>query len=138
MKFDFSKNDRTPINVGMYHSEIEANIAKDTKANDGTLICGKFRIDGPSYAGYVLYKNFLIESKTHPGATYYGRRDYLALLDALGLPSDCDTDDLIGRHIYIDVDIDASGQNVIKGFAKAEEPEETTKDDSDDVNDIPF
>ena len=68
MKFDFSKDDRTPINVGMYHSEIEANIVKEMKANDGTLICGKFRIDGPSYAGYVLYKNFLIESKMHPDA----------------------------------------------------------------------
>ncbi len=138
MKFDFSKDDRTPINVGMYRSEIEENIVKDTKAKDGTLIVGRFRIDGPSYAGYVLYKNFLVESKTHPGATYYGRRDYLALLEALGLSSDCDTDELVGRHVYIDVDIDASGQNVIKGFAKTEEPEELTKDDSDDVNDIPF
>ena len=138
MKFDFSKTDRTPINVGMYRSEIEENIGKETKAKDGTLIAGRFRIEGPSYAGYVLYKNFLVESKTHPGAAYYGRRDYLALLEALGFPSDCDTDDLVGRHVYIDVDIDASGQNIIKGFAKAEEAEETTKDDSDDVNDIPF
>ena len=138
MKFDFSKTDRTPINVGMYRSEIEENIGKETKAKDGTLIAGRFRIEGPSYAGYVLYKNFLVESKTHPGAAYYGRMDYLALLEALGLPSDCDTDDLVGRHVYIDVDIDASGQNIIKGFAKSEEAEETTKDDSDDVNDIPF
>lgn len=138
MKIDLSKTDRIPINVGMYRSEIVANIVKETKANDGTLVSGKFRIDGPSYAGYVLFKNFLIESNTHPGAAYYGRRDYIALLEALGLPTDCDTDDLVGRHVYIDVDIDASGQNVIKGFSKAEEPAESTKDDSEYIEDIKF
>ena len=117
MKFDFSKDDRTPINVGMYHSEIEANIVKEMKANDGTLICGKFRIDGPSYAGYVLYKNFLIESKMHLDAAYYGRRDCIALLLKLLDSHQTATPMTLLADTSILMSISNTyRQNVIKGF----------------------
>lgn len=128
------------IAIGMYLASIEVSISKNTRAGDGKIISVMFRIIGPSYAGAVLYHNFLIESKTHPGAAYYGTQAFLGLLDNLGLPHDTDSDDIVGRKVYINVDIkdgNLGPQNTITGFSKVEESNGATPADSD-INDIPF
>lgn len=128
------------VAIGMYLATIEVSIAKNTKAGDGKIVSVMFRIIGPSYGGAVIYHNFLIESKTHPGAAYYGTQSFLELLDSLGLPHDTDSDDIVGRKVCINVDIkdgNRGSQNTIIGFSKAEESTVETPADSD-VNDIPF
>ena len=128
------------VAIGMYLASIEVSISKNTKAGDGKIVSVMFRIIGPSYGGAVIYHNFLIESKTHPGAAYYGTQSFLELLDSLGLPHDTDSDDIAGRKVYINVDIkdgNRGPQNTVTGFSKAEESTVETPTDSD-VNDIPF
>lgn len=128
------------VAIGMYLASIEVSISKNTKAGDGKIVSVMFRIIGPSYAGAVIYHNFLIESKTHPGAAYYGVQSFMELLDSLGLPPDTDSDDIVGRKVCINVDIkdgNRGPQNTITGFSKAEESSVETSADSD-VNDIPF
>ena len=128
------------VAIGMYLASIEVSISKNTKAGDGKIVSVMFRIIGPSYGGAVIYHNFLIESKTHPGAAYYGTQSFLELLDSLGLPHDTDSDDIVGRKVCINVDIkdgNRGSQNTIIGFSKAEESTVETPADSD-VNDIPF
>ena len=128
------------VAIGMYLASIEVSISKNTKAGDGKIVSVMFRIIGPSYGGAVIYHNFLIESKTHPGAAYYGTQSFLELLDSLGLPHDTDSDDIAGRKVYINVDIkdgNRGPQNTVTGFSKAEESTVETPTDSDE-NDIPF
>lgn len=128
------------IAIGVYLASIEVSISKNTKAGDGKIVSVMFRIIGPSYAGAVIYHNFLIESTTHPGAAYYGTQSFLELLDSLGLPHDTDSDDIVGHKVYINVDIkdgNRGPQNTVTGFSKAEESTGETPAESD-VNDIPF
>lgn len=128
------------IGIGMYLATIEVSISKNTKAGDGKIVSVMFRIIGPSYIGAVIYHNFLVESTTHPGAAYYGTQSFYKLLDSLGLPHETDSDDIVGRKVYINVDIkdgNRGPQNTITGFSKAEESTAEPLADSD-VNDIPF
>ena len=128
------------IAIGIYLASIEVSISKNTKAGDGKIISVMFRIIGPSYAGAVIYHNFLVESIAHPGAAHYGTQFFFELLDSLGLPHDTDSDDIVGRKVYINVDIkdgNLGPQNTITAFSKVEESNGATPAESD-VNDIPF
>lgn len=123
MKVELTSLERTPIGVGVYLAIIEIVELKETKAKDGKIISVMFRIVGPKCVGYVLYRNFLIESSTHSGAAYHGTKAYLELLEVLGKTPETDTDELVGMSVKINVGITNSDrygtQNEITGFSRA-------------------
>jgi len=108
-----------PLPVGWYTCTISQAELKDTKAGNGQYIKLRYDITGPSHQGRVVFGNLNIKN-ANPKAEEIGRQQLGEIMRAIGLAKVADTDQLIGGHISIKLDIKQDAQygasNEVRGF----------------------
>lgn len=108
-----------PIPVGWYTATITEADVKDTKSGTGRYIKLRFDVTGPSHQGRVVFSNINIQNP-NPKAEEIGHQQLGQLMNAAGLDSLSDTDQLIGVNASIKVAIRKSeeygDQNEVKAY----------------------
>jgi hypothetical protein len=114
-----SSNNFEPIPDGWYDATIVESSMKDTKAGTGEYIAVRYKIDGPSHQGRVLFGNLNVKNP-NPKAEEIGRQQLGEIMRAIGLTRVSNTDQLIGGQLSIKIVIKRDQQygdgNDIKGF----------------------
>lgn len=111
-----------PVPAGDYTVTInEANL-QDTKARTGQMIKMRLDIVAPSHEGRVLWANLNIRNPSET-AERIGRQQLNSIMQAIGLQSIQDTDELVGGTLSVKVSIRQSeqygAQNEVKAFKPA-------------------
>jgi hypothetical protein len=108
-----------PVPAGWYTATISQSELKDTKAGNGQYIKLRYDITGPSHQGRVVFGNLNIKN-ANPKAEEIGRQQLGDIMRAIGLAKVTDTDQLIGGHIGIKLDVKEDAQygasNEVKAF----------------------
>ena len=103
------ENNFEPIPAGWYEVSISSTQLKQTKAGTGEYIALRYDVLGPAHQGRVIVGKLNIRnpnSKTQD----IGIQQLGELMRAIGLASVEDTDQLIGGHLEVKVEIrEASG-----------------------------
>jgi hypothetical protein len=111
-----------PLPAGWYNATISQAELKDTKAGGGQYIKLRYDITGPTHQGRVVFGNLNIKN-ANPKAEEIGRQQLGEVMRAIGLAKVTDTDQLIGGHICIKLDVKQDAQygasNEVKGFRSA-------------------
>lgn len=117
---ELPQSDRSFDNLpaGTYTATITRADLRSTKDGTGELIAVRYDITGPSHEGRVVFGNINIKNKSSK-AEEIGRQQLGEIMRAIGLTSLRDTDQLIGCHLQIKVDIEKregyDARNVVKG-----------------------
>lgn len=117
---ELPQSDRSfePLPAGVYNATITRADLKSTKDGTGEMIAIRYDITGPSHEGRVVFGNINIRNKSSK-AEEIGRQQLGEIMRAIGLTSVRDTDQLIGGHLQIKVDIEKregyDARNVVKG-----------------------
>lgn len=117
---ELPQSDRSfePLPAGIYTATITRADLRSTKDGTGELIAVRYDITGPSHEGRVVFGNINIKNKSSK-AEEIGRQQLGEIMRAIGLTSLRDTDQLIGCHLQIKVDIEKregyDARNVVKG-----------------------
>ena len=114
------ENNFEPIPTGWYEVSINSTQLKQTKGGAGEYIALRYIVIGPAHQGRVIVGKLNIRnpnSKTQD----IGIQQLGDLMQAIGLASVEDTDQLIGGHLEVEVKIsEASGgcdfSNYVSGF----------------------
>ena len=108
-----------PLPAGWYTATIAQAELKDTKAGNGQYIKLRYDITGPTHQGRVVFGNLNIKN-ANPKAEEIGRQQLGEVMRAIGLSRVTDTDQLVGGHISIKLDVKQDAQygasNEVKGF----------------------
>lgn len=108
-----------PLPAGWYQATITSTDLKDTKAGNGQYIKLRYDIVGPTHQGRVVFGNLNIRNP-NPKAEEIGRQQLRDIMLAGGLKRLQDTDELVGVHLEIKLDIRNDPQygasNEVKAF----------------------
>lgn len=108
-----------PLPAGWYTVTITQAELKDTKAGTGQFIKLRYDVTGPTHQGRVVFGNLNIKNP-NPKAEEMGRQHLGDIMRAIGLAKVTDTDQLIGGHIAIKLEVKKDEQygdgNEVKGF----------------------
>lgn len=111
-----------PVPAGEYTVTINEAHLQDTKAGTGQLIKIRLDITGPIHEGRVLWANLNIRNPSET-AERIGRQQLNSVMQAIGLKSIQDTDELVGGTLKVKVSIRESEQygkqNEVKGYKAA-------------------
>jgi hypothetical protein len=114
-----STNNYEPLPPGWYTVIVNGAEIKNTKAGTGQYIAVRYDITGPTHQGRVVFGNLNIKNP-NPKAEEIGRQQLGELMRAIGLTTVQDTDQLIGGHLMIKLDVRESEQygasNDVKGY----------------------
>jgi hypothetical protein len=103
------ENNFEPIPAGWYEVSISSTQLKQTKTGTGEFIALHYNVLGPDYKGRVIFGKLNIRNP-HPHIQDIGIQQLGELMRAIGLASVEDTDQLIGGHLEVKVEIrEASG-----------------------------
>lgn len=115
-----------PIPAGYYTTKIEESEIKPTKNGDGRYIKLKLRVQGPTHANAVLYANINIVNANQE-AERIGKSQLRSIMEAIGLQTITDTDQLIGGVVDVKVMIEKrtyqgieKEENIVKYFKKSQ------------------
>jgi hypothetical protein len=108
-----------PIPAGWYGATVEKAEVKETKSGTGRYLNIQWKVDGPKYAGRIIF-DMINYNNSNPKAQEIGLRQLSSLLAATAIFRLEDTDQLIGASCQIKVSIrEQDGydpQNVIKTY----------------------
>jgi len=125
-----STNNYEPLPPGWYTAIVNGAEIKNTKAGTGQYIAVRYDITGPTHQGRVVFGNLNIKNP-NPKAEEIGRQQLGELMRAIGLTTVQDTDQLIGGHLMIKLDVRESEQygasNDVKGYKANGAAPSTTK-----------
>ena len=93
-----------PLPEGWYDVSITKTELKNTKTGNGQYISVRYKVNGPTHAGRVVFGNLNIRNQNQQ-AEEIGRRDLAALLTATGLTKILNTDALFGKRLMIKLKI---------------------------------
>ena len=113
-----------PLPAGWYTAYLSGAEIKATKAGDGSYIAVRYDIVGPSHQGRVVFGNLNIRNASAK-AEEIGRQQLGDIMRAIGLAKVSDTDELLGGHLSIKLDIkeaqgDYKARNEVRGFKAIE------------------
>ena len=118
-----STNDFQPLPAGWYDATIEGAELRDTKSGTGQYIAVRYKVNGPTHAGRVVFGNLNIRNANQK-AEEIGRQQLGEIMRATGLAQVQDTDQLIGGRLSIKLNVVESAQygnsNEVKGFKAIE------------------
>ena len=134
--------DRTPIPKGHYPLTVEALSPQEIKGNIGLLTSGMFRVAEGPYAGYVIFKNFILKHASID-AVRVGKSQLRSLYLAAGVDPRSDFEDLLGSTVMAAVDIKPAcggypAQNVIRRFYPMPTAAGTKPDAGEDIKGVVF
>jgi hypothetical protein len=89
-----------PLPPGWYSATIMAAELKATKSGTGQYISIRYDITGPTHQGRVVFGNLNIRNQS-PKAEEIGRQQLREIMQATGLGSVDDTDQMIGHSLQI-------------------------------------
>jgi hypothetical protein len=98
------ENNFEPIPDGWYEVSISSTQLKQTKAGTGEYIALRYNVLGPTHEGRVIVGKLNIRNP-NPKTQDIGIRQLGELMRAIGLASVEDTDQLIGGHLEVKVQI---------------------------------
>ena len=98
------ENNFEPIPDGWYEVSISSTQLKQTKAGTGEYIALRYNVLGPTHEGHVIVGKLNIRNP-NPKTQDIGIRQLGELMRAIGLASVEDTDQLIGGHLEVKVQI---------------------------------
>lgn len=108
-----------PLPAGWYNVTVSQAELKDTKSGTGQYIKLRYDVTGPTHQGRVVFGNLNIKN-ANSKAEEIGRQQLGDIMRAIGLARVTDTDQLIGGHICIKLDVKQDAQygasNEVKGF----------------------
>ena len=108
-----------PLPAGWYNVTVSQAELKDTKSGTGQYIKLRYDVTGPTHQGRVVFGNLNIKN-ANSKAEEIGRTQLGDIMRAIGLARVTDTDQLIGGHICIKLDVKQDAQygasNEVKGF----------------------
>jgi len=112
------KSSFEPLSAGWYEAKIHTSELADTKAG-GRVIKLRYDILGPTGQGRVVFGSLTLRN-ANPQAVEIGDQQRKDLVDAAGLGSMTDTDQLVGCSLQIKLAIRRSEEygdsNEVKGF----------------------
>lgn len=129
--FNLSEMDATStIPEGSYLLSITEASIEQTKSGNGEYLKIKCQVLGPASAGYVIYQNINIVNAS-VDAEKIGRRELARLMQAVGIQTLTDTDQLLGATFVgkVKVQPESDGfdaSNYISGYKKAENVAQST------------
>jgi len=94
-----------PIPAGKYDVMITGSEIKNTKAGDGKILVLQFEIQGAKYEGRKLFENLNIRNPNSV-AQDIARQQLAELLRALGKESLTDTEELHGKRVSIQLNVE--------------------------------
>lgn len=117
---DLPESNYDPLPAGWYSATISEAEIKDTKQGNGKYISARFKIDGPTHEGRIVFLMLNIRN-ANPKAEEIGRRQLGDLLRALGIKTLSDTDQLLGKSCAIKLAIEDKqdgyeAKNTIKAY----------------------
>ena len=108
-----------PLPAGWYNVTVSQAELKYTKSGTGQYIKLRYDVTGPTHQGRVVFGNLNIKN-ANSKAEEIGRQQLGDIMRAIGLARVTDTDQLIGGHICIKLDVKQDAQygasNEVKGF----------------------
>ena len=114
------ENNSELIPAGWYEVSISSTQLKQTKARTGEYIALCYKVLGPAHNGRVIFGNLNIRNP-NPKTQDIGIQQLGELMRAIGLVSVEDTDQLIGGHLEVKVQIieassDCNFSNYVSNF----------------------
>ena len=102
LKTSAAAGEYKPIPAGTYPMTIVETAIQDNKAGNGQSILLKFAVDGENYNGRLIYWRI---AYTHPNkeAVRIGKEKLKSLLNALGLETIGNTDELQNKQVLCEV-----------------------------------
>lgn len=118
--------DYEPIPAGWYDAQIAKSAIEDTKARNGKVLRLELNILGPTAKGRVVFDRINLVNPSVQ-ATKIGLSQLSGLERAVGLPKDCDSDDLVGKCLSVKVSVDPPHDGYEAGNSvKAYKPSDAT------------
>lgn len=114
------------IPAGQYTVKIERAQLKDTKSGTGRYISLMLRVQGPTHSNAVVFAMVNISNQNQE-AERIGKAQLRSIMEAIGLQTITDTDQLIGGVMDVKVAVEKDtyngneqDRNVVKSFKKSQ------------------
>lgn len=114
------------IPAGQYVVKIERAQLKDTKSGTGRYISLMLRVQGPTHSNAVVFAMINISNQNQE-AERIGKAQLRSIMEAIGLQTITDTDQLIGGVMDVKVAVEKDtyngneqDRNVVKSFKKSQ------------------
>ena len=114
------------IPAGQYTVKIERAQLKDTKSGTGRYISLMLRVQGPTHSNAVVFAMINISNQNQE-AERIGKAQLRSIMEAIGLQTITDTDQLIGGVMDVKVAVEKDtyngneqDRNVVKSFKKSQ------------------
>lgn len=114
------------IPAGQYTVKIERAQLKDTKSGTGRYISLMLRVQGPTHSNAVVFAMVNISNQNQE-AERIGKAQLRSIMEAIGLQTITDTDQLIGGMMDVKVAVEKDtyngneqDRNVVKSFKKSQ------------------
>lgn len=120
-KFNTSEAPSTALPVDIYLVKIKSIDLRSTRANTGKMLVFSYQIAEGNYAGQIIFDQINIENNSKV-AENMGKVTLKKICKALGIDGFEDTDELLGKHLNINLKVDSENEdrNIIRGYMQAD------------------